>query len=658
MKRSIIAFISCITISSGATAQNPSTINSSKRIGYPNTIGIEYTPSRAREQAVSFSDMGAWHGITIPTKNRIGIGGPYLVANHAWASPSLVTLSLIGTKGEDLLADTTAKNTFYPGLINQSKASATLKVSANTFFVSNRTSIVMVTIANTSNATQMVTPRWQGNCFATSGTISSGKTEITIKAGAGSILLHFRNGFRKALTPTDTTYALLQNGIKINAGESTIAAATLTYLPHGEQLTQAEQLLIAEALANPEHALLQNERRWDGYIGSATQGYNSQWKSIAVKSLMTLITNWKSALADLPYDGVIPSIAVNYFDGFWAWDSWKHAAALAPILPNLAKNQIRAMFSYQDTSGMVIDCIYPDKADNNSRDSKPPLAAWAVWEVFKASGDTLFIKEMLPKLERYHRWWYTHRDHNKNGICEFGSCDGTLEAAGWESGMDNAIRFDSSSMIQNGPNAWSLKQESVDLNAFLFLEKEYLAKMEQLMGNSTNAQAYRSEARLLRDSIQAVFYDSKTTFFYDRIMNTNSLIKEQGSEGWHPLWVGAASVEQAAAVARIMLDTAKFNTKVPFPTIAFDNKKFDTNGYWRGPVWLDQAYFAINGLRQYGYSKEADELTEKLFKNLGGISESAPIYENYQPATGKGIKAPNFSWSAAHLLMLYRELGK
>ena len=75
--------------------------------------------------------------------------------------------------------------------------------------------------------------------------------------------------------------------------------------------------------------------------------------------------------------------------------------------------------------------------------------------VFEETGDTSFVKEMYPQLLNYYRWWYIDRDHNSNGICEFGSVDGTLEAAAWESGMDNAIRFDDARMVKNSDTAWS-----------------------------------------------------------------------------------------------------------------------------------------------------------------------------------------------------------
>lgn len=115
--------------------------------------------------------------------------------------------------------------------------------------------------------------------------------------------------------------------------------------------------------------------------------------------------------------------------------------ALSWFEPELAKNQVRAMFDYQTPEGMIIDCIYIDKNENNERNSKPPLAAWAVSEIYKSTQDADFVKEIYPKLLHYHQWWYKYRDHDRNGYCEFGAVDGTLEAAAWESGMDNAIRF-------------------------------------------------------------------------------------------------------------------------------------------------------------------------------------------------------------------------
>ena len=104
-----------------------------------------------------------------------------------------------------------------------------------------------------------------------------------------------------------------------------------------------------------------------------------------------------------------------------------------------------------------------------------------------------------------------------------------------------------------------------------------------------------------------------------------------------------------------MLDANRFNTKVPLPTLAADDAKFDPmKGYWRGPVWLDQFYFGIEALRRYGLEREAEMLTTKLWANADGLLSDGEIRENYHPITGKGLNAANFSWSAAHVLMMLR----
>lgn len=119
------------------------------------------------------------------------------------------------------------------------------------------------------------------------------------------------------------------------------------------------------------------------------------------------------------------------------------------------------------------------------------------------------------------------------------------------------------------------------------------------------------------------------------------------------MWAGIATKEQANAVSKVMMNEHKFNTKVPLPTLTADHPKFDPlKGYWRAPVWIDQFYFGIAGLRKYGYQQQADELINKFMNNAEGLLEDKPIHETYHPVTGKGLNAINFSWSSAHILML------
>ena len=94
-----------------------------------------------------------------------------------------------------------------------------------------------------------------------------------------------------------------------------------------------------------------------------------------MKSVQTLVGNWRGAAGDLVYDGMYPSFVVRDFNGVWSWDTWKQAAASAMFDPALARTQIRGMFEFQNDGGMIADVVYVKAAENNWRDTKPPLAA-------------------------------------------------------------------------------------------------------------------------------------------------------------------------------------------------------------------------------------------------------------------------------------------
>ena len=64
-------------------------------------------------------------------------------------------------------------------------------------------------------------------------------------------------------------------------------------------------------------------------------------------------------------------------------------------------------------------------------------------------------------------------------------------------------------------------------------------------------------------------------FYYDFHTGSKKLITIEGTEGWIPLWAGIAEKDQAKAVAKIMTNEKKFNTKVPLPTFTADHPKFD-----------------------------------------------------------------------------------
>lgn len=644
MKHKFTKIILLTAVVAGFTAAcNPASENipTGKRYEFNNILDIAYTPDTLTRCRGWFTDAGSWMGFTLPQKDHWvnGFCGPFSLDmnRRQWMAQSAVTVGYADQANVIFTPDSTC---YFPGELYLSASSEEGKIIQRLNFLDASTALLRIH-SDAGKELSLTASQW-------------GK-EIQVQTDQNTVIARHPSGEIVALTFTpDVSVKGTDNNYqaKINGSEHDTYIAISFYT--GEKELSAGLQKAQLALSNPQEGLKANKERWEGYLTKILRkDMKPEYDRIAVKAVVTLISNWRTHRGGLLHEGIVPSHAAYYFVGFWAWDTWRFSAALAKFDPELAKDNIRAMFDYQQPDGMIIDCIYTDPAENNARDSKPPLVSWAVDEIFTHTNDTAFISEMYPQLMAYYKWWYNKRDHNRNGMCEYGSTDGTLEAAAWESGMDNAIRFDDAKMLKNNgaEDAWSMDQESVDLNAYLALECKLLKKFASILGVTFDGPDYSSQ-------VADYFFDKEKGFFFDRRLKDGSFIQEPGCEAYTPLWTEVATADQVKAMLPLLTDTAKFSTYISFPTVAADNPKYNPRGYWRGPIWLDQTYFAIRGLRNYGYNKMADEYTLQVFDRLQGLKEGAPIHENYGTHTGELLKAPHFSWSSSHLLMLYDDYGK
>lgn len=644
MKYKFTKIILLTAVVAGFTAAcNPASENipTGKRYEFNNILDITYTPDTLTRCGGWFTDAGSWMGFTLPQKDHWvnGFCGPFSLDmnRRQWMAQSAVTVRYADQANVIFTPDSTC---YFPGELYLSASSEEGKIIQRLNFLDASTALLRIH-SDAGKELSLTASQW-------------GK-EIQVQTDQNTVIARHPSGEIVALTFTpDVSVKGTDNNYqaKINGSEHDTYVAISFYT--GEKELSAGLQKAQLALSNPQEGLKANKERWEGYLTKILRkDMKPEYDRIAVKAVVTLISNWRTHRGGLLHEGIVPSHAAYYFVGFWAWDTWRFSAALAKFNPKLAKDNIRAMFDYQQPDGMIIDCIYTDPAENNARDSKPPLVSWAVDEIFTHTNDTAFISEMYPQLMAYYKWWYNKRDHNRNGMCEYGSTDGTLEAAAWESGMDNAIRFDDAKMLKNdgAEDAWSMDQESVDLNAYLALECKLLKKFAGILGVTFDGPDYSRQ-------VADYFFDKEKGFFFDRRLKDGSFIQEPGCEAYTPLWTKVATADQVKAMLPLLTDTAKFSTYIPFPTVAADHPKYNPRGYWRGPIWLDQTYFAIRGLRNYGYNKMADEYTLQVFDRLQGLKEGAPIHENYGTHTGELLKAPHFSWSSSHLLMLYDDYGK
>ena len=620
------------------------------------------------KSGLMFSDQGAWFAYSLPkTENhKLGFSGPFLMTqqNGIWVSTLLSDMTLrTGAHGARLLnsKDNFVSQTSYSSHLERLFKNEEVEVKQELLYLSGHTVLQRTTVYNTSEYPIEFSPNFQGDVYDIDIQLSQENNTVKLISKKSPAI-----GYIQTKNDVDVVYPSDENHfytvsikpIILEAGESTEIILAHSFI-FPEYSWEEEQKRIATTNFDSllHHRKTEKESQLAQLISNQKEGFSEQkYAEVLAKAHLTLQNNWRIPAGEIKHEGLFPSYHYEWFNGFWSWDSWKHAVGLSYYNTDLAKKQIRLMFEFQNPDGFVADCVYRDTTieAHNYRDTKPPLAAWAVAKVYQKDDDLTFINALYPKLKKYHEWWYLKRDHDQDGLCEYGSTDGSLIAAKWESGMDNAIRFDQAKMLQNGEGAYSMNQESVDLNAYLYAEKLYLAGIALAIHQRKDAKRFLEEAETLKARIQSQFYDPEDGWFYDTNLAGDTFIKGAGSEGWIPLWAQAATPQQAQAVKNTMMQPEKFFTQVPFQTMSADHPKFDPlKGYWRGPNWLDQAYFGVRGLRNYGFHTEADKATQQIIAGAQGIlGKGKAIRENYHPLTGEGLHAQNFSWSAAHLIML------
>lgn len=550
----IICFTLLVAGLTACTSGNKKTAE--QRYTFNNILDIAYTPDTLHRCYGWFTDAGSWMGFTLPEKAQWvnGFCGPFSLDmfRRQWMAQSAVTVDFAGNASASFIPDSTC---YFPGELYMSAHSDAGSITQRLNFADASTALLRIE-SDKAEDLLLTGSQW-------------GK-DVTVEQN--SVIARHPSGESVTVTFTpDVTLSRTENNYTalVHSPKYPVHVA-ISFFTSEKEMTAGLQN-IPTLLNNPGKALQANAERWEGYLTKILRkDMKPEYDRIAVKAVTTLISNWRTHRGGLLHEGIVPSHAVGYFVGFWAWDSWRFSAGTAKFDPELAKNNIRAMFDYQQPDGMVIDCIYTDPSENNARDSKPPLVCWAVDEIFTHTGDTAFVAEMYPQLLSYYKWWYQKRDHNRNGMCEYGATDGTLEAAAWESGMDNAIRFDDAVMLKNdgADDAWSMDQESVDLNAYLALECKLLKKFAGLLNVAFDGPDYS-------DKVADYFFDKQLNFFFDRRLKDGSFIEEPGCEAYTPLWTQIATQSQVDSMLPILQDTAKFSTYIPFPTIAADNPKYN-----------------------------------------------------------------------------------
>lgn len=414
--------------------------------------------------------------------------------------------------------------------------------------------------------------------------------------------------------------------------------------------------------------------------------FAAQAKSIFKGNLKQGYSQWKKT----NYSYIAPSTTEYTYQ--WLWDTAFHSIVLTHFDTTWAKSEIKNLLLAQETDGFIPHIIFWGESYNlphwayiesklslrprTTAITQPPVLALAIEQIFQKDPDVEFLKEVLPKIAKYHRWLLEHRDPDKDYLISIISPN--------ESGMDELPVFqeimgysgDNTAQIHYTYRKADILNQIHRFNSTTILAKDYF-NVEELLFNTCFIESSRSLARLfikIGDKKETEFFklvaknsqaaliskcwDEEDQIFYSVYSEKEKKAKVKTIASLIPLFLSDLDKEIVdALVKKHLLNPKEFWTEYPIPSVSKDESYYfpeDTPIHkikllWRGPTWINTNWFVIKGLRKYGYNKLADQITEKMVEMI----QKEGFREYYNPETGEGYRRKNFAWSTLILDLLY-----
>lgn len=323
----------------------------------------------------------------------------------------------------------------------------------------------------------------------------------------------------------------------------------------------------------------------------------------------------------------------TYYVGVWQWDAFFHALAYRHTDKKLAQDHLRIVLDHQRADGMLPDAVHDEgvvfefplpQTGVSGPVTKPPLIAWAALKIHEQFPDLDFLAEVYEPIARWNEWWFEQNDDDRDGIVQYNHpyC-----------ASDNCPLWDEGMPV-----------ESPDLNSYLVMQMDALARIAELIGEQADAPRWRARAAELTERMIAQMWDEKAGLFW--ALRDDEPVRIVTLFNLHPLLTGRLPSHIVGRLLEHLTSPREFWTRYPLPVVAADDPKFDPEDYWRGPTWVNLNYLYVDGLAKCGQPGLARELAART---LELVQRHPDIFEYYNPVTGnRPPKAAGmFGWTSA-----------
>ncbi len=401
-------------------------------------------------------------------------------------------------------------------------------------------------------------------------------------------------------------------------------------------------------------------------------------KSLAGKAADILRTNDRGSYT-------VP--AGHLYPHQWAWDSAFCALGWARIDMGRAMTEMDTLLGGQWSDGRIPHIqfhqdghYFPDPSfwgtdrvagtaraqRRSSSITQPPVWASVARRLLELGADEARVRAWVAPMDRSHRFFHDQRDPlNWNLVAVVHP---------WESGLDNSPAWDAplsrvdpsqappfrridkdvvgdvsqrptddqykryavlvKAIAQDdyGPGPWAVYDPL--MTTLLARAEEDLAWLGDRVDVITDA-AKRAE-RLRAALVRRLWDEGMGRFrFYDA--RASEWLSPDVLAAYMPLCLDLPEALRSRLETELL---SRYWTEWPLPSTAPGDPSFDSRRYWRGPSWVNTNWILAPRLGQRLVDKTLQLLDERGF------------WEYFDPHTGEGLGASDFSWSAALALDL------
>jgi glycogen debranching enzyme len=379
----------------------------------------------------------------------------------------------------------------------------------------------------------------------------------------------------------------------------------------------------------------------------------------------------------------------------WGWDAAYIAIGWSWIDAGRAATELASLLAGQWADGRVPHIVFhPDVPEDayfpgpafwggpTSGLTQPPLHARAALEVAQRGAGVEFLRRVWPRLVAQHDYLAGRRDAGA-GLAAI--------VHPWESGLDNSPAWDEPlAAVELPPDGVepyerrdrrhvdALERPSdEDYDRFVHLARAYrdagyaddgdaafrvedplfnaiwlwsthaLVDIAELIGEDGGP--HRDAAARIHDALLARLWDGER--FRPRDLRTDRLVEPRTIQALAPLLDPDLPRDVTARlVAELESPHFRGSTGIGVASADLLAPTFERRRYWRGPVWANLNWLLGRALRGHGLDAQAGALERTTL----ALVERAGMREYFDPATGEGLGADDFSWTAAAVIDMLR----